>query len=284
LVWGRWVLKGMVRVVWYTAIVLASEQVELSAQNLFADFAARWPHRPEPVMLDTQLDLQPATISFAVGHREVVLADMCTPMPWSDLGQVCEWSMMWEHPEVVLRNHATHFIVTVNTGDGPIEQSRFLTEVCASLLASCPQALGVLWINASMLIPRELFLSSSYEARLDKLPMHLWVNCHVGVNEQGKHCGSTIGLGQLGHMDIETSDSPEPLADLYERLAGLAQYLLDNGPVIQDGDTVGESHAERISIVYGKSLFDPERGQVMHLEYRQQPKKKGWLSLLSSRR
>jgi hypothetical protein len=261
----------------YTAIVLLRDQVALSAEDLLANFAALWPHRPEPVVLETSLETQPVTISFAVGHREAVLADMRFPMPWSDLGQVCQWSPMWKHPEDVLRNHATHFIVTVKTGDGPVEQSRFLTEVCASVLASYPEALGVLWINASMLIPRELFLSGSREALPDELPLHLWVNCHVGVNEQGKHCGSTIGLAQLGHMDIEATDSPESLPDLFDQLAGLTQYLLDNGPIIKDGDTMGESALARIRIVYGKSLFDPERGQVMHLEYIQHPKSKGWV-------
>ena len=50
--------------------------------------------------------------------------------------------------------------------------------------------------------------------------------------------------------------------------------MVENGPVIKDGDTVGEDANERIKVVYAKSAFGHE-GRVMRLEYGPAGRK-GW--------
>ena len=70
----------------------------------------------------------------------------------------------------------------------------------------------------------------------------------------------------LGHMEFEAEDVPESPGDLRDRFFGLANYVLENGPVIRDGDTIGEDARERIRVVYSQSAFGHE-GQVMRLEY-----------------
>lgn len=67
-------------------------------------------------------------------------------------------------------------------------------------------------------------------------------------------------------MELETLNSPEPLGELRERFFGLAGYLIENGPVIKDGNTIGEDGNERIKIVYTDSAFGHD-SQVMRLEY-----------------
>ncbi len=51
----------------------------------------------------------------------------------------------------------------------------------------------------------------------------------------------------LGLMEIEAQDSPEPPSELRDRLFGLAEYLIDNGLVIRDGDTVGADAKEKFA-------------------------------------
>jgi hypothetical protein len=83
-------------------------------------------------------------------------------------------------------------------------------------------------------------------------------------------------MDALGHMELETVNATDAPGDLRERLIAIAGYLLENGPVIQDGHTVGEDANERIRVVYSKSAFgQPHR--VMRLDYEAaQPKKRWW--------
>ncbi len=60
-----------------------------------------------------------------------------------------------------------------------------------------------------------------------------------------------------------------------ERLVDLAGYLVENGPVIGDGDTVGRDEDEKIRVVYAESAFGKE-GEVMRLEYGDGEEKKAW--------
>ena len=61
-----------------------------------------------------------------------------------------------------------------------------------------------------------------------------------------------------------------------ERLLALAGYVLEKGPVISDGNTVGGDAGEKIRVVFSDSTFGhPDR--VMRLVYESLlPKKPRW--------
>lgn len=237
--------------------------VELSAEAIKADFAARWPHMSKPVSLPASED----QIAFCVGDYDVVIANMQAPIPWAELEPLCEASLLWQDATTALRDHATHTIVAVRTGKGPIEQSRFLTQVCASVLTTCEQAIGVFWLNATLLVPPEFFLFCATEVMPESLPVHIWVDCQVGLDNNGKNIGYTVGMAALGHLDIEAVNVPESLEDLRDRLYLIVSYILENGPIIKDGDTIGKDSLERVHVIYRKSVLSRDRGKVMCLEY-----------------
>jgi hypothetical protein len=79
----------------------------------------------------------------------------------------------------------------------------------------------------------------------------------------------------LGLMEFESKNAGESPGELRERFLGLAGYLVENGPVINDGDTVGQDANERIRVVYSDSEFGHE-GQVMRLVYEAAPPRKSW--------
>jgi Domain of unknown function (DUF4261) len=107
------------------------------------------------------------------------------------------------------------------------------------------------------------------------LPVYLWVDVRVGPSPGGSSTGFTVGLSALGHMEFETLDSPRPASELREWLFNLATSVLANGPVIQDGNTVGADAHQRIRVVYAPSPFG-HPGQVMRLEHQNAAAKKPW--------
>jgi hypothetical protein len=107
------------------------------------------------------------------------------------------------------------------------------------------------------------------------VPIPVWIDFRVGQGKDGKLIGFTHGMQALGHMELETLNSPESPGELRERLMDLCGYLLQNGPVIENGHTVGHDAAERTRVVYSPSSFGHE-GQVMRLDYSSAAKKPWW--------
>lgn len=268
------------------AMVPIHEGGLLLAPAIEKELRELWPSAPEfDKGSDFDADASDSdVIGFSTDDVHIFFAPMPAPIPSDDIEAVLEATYLWPDAEQELRGHTSHVIVTVMTELPDIERLRILTVATAALVATCEQAPGVFWCDAFMFVSGELFIEFAKAVMPDTIPLLLWVNFRVGEGPPGKTVGCTKGLQSLGHMELETINSPEPFDELRDRLIGLADYLLENGPVIRDGDTVGESANERIKVVYSDSEFGNEE-KVMQLDYEgASPKKTSFWKKLMGRR
>jgi hypothetical protein len=255
-------------------MVLSREDADLSAADIQRELAARWPDLPAA----TDAEQKDNTIAFRVGSADVILGKMPGPIPWSDLEGPCATSILWPNASDKVRQHKIHWIVTVSGELNPVELSTLLTQATAAVLAACPPALGVYWHNATLVIPKGMFIDFAEKVLPHGPPLHMWVDFRAGRDSEKSSSGFTAGMAALGHMEIEAQGAPEPPGELRQRFLALAGYVLENGPVIKDGDTIGEDANERIRVVYSKSAFG-HKGQVMRLEYEKPSPRKPWWKL-----
>lgn len=253
------------------AMIPLAADARISGKAIRADFHENWPDLPKPVKSDGG---EENTIGFAVGDDIVLLGVMPAPIPWGDLEVPCETSWLWPEARKVLRKHTDHIIVTVMGDEDPIARAKLLTMVCASVLATCEEALGVYWGDAALVNSSKIFQAFTNDSLGDDgLPLYLWIDFRAGLAEDGRTAGFTVGLKALGHREFETESSTDEPGDLRERFFALANYVLDNGPVIKDGNTVGGDENEKIRVVLADSAFgNPKR--VLRLEYESVKKKK----------
>lgn len=244
------------------AFVLLGPAAKISAGAIQSDLRETWRDLPEFGTPEKSEN----TISFQVGEASVVLGLMPAPVPWSDLEGPCATSVLWPQAAAAVRSHTRHLIVTVTAETGPLERSALLTKVCAAIIKACSDVIGVYWSQAALLVPPRIFRDFAVEILPGAPPLAIWVDFRVGRNPQGKTSGFTQGLAALGLMEFETENSPEPPGELRQRFEGLIFYLIEHGPVIRDGDTIGESAAERIKVTYSPSAFG-NREKVMRLDY-----------------
>lgn len=256
------------------AFIPLMKPATLSQDAIVADFAAKWPGLPAPESAPTKDGM----VGFAVGADQIIVATMPAPIPWSDLEGPCQASWLWPDAESALRGHEEHLIVTLLSEAGPVDRAGMLTRVCASVLATCAEAPGVYWGDAGLVIPSAIFREFAAEILPEGPPLFIWVDFRVGPSKPGRSRGFTAGMVALGHMEFETEDASETPGELRERFHALAQYVLENGPIIKDGDTIGEDAQERIRVVYAPSAFGHE-GQVMRLEYDAPQRRKSWFRL-----
>jgi len=248
-----------------------AKDFKLSAQEIQRDLAATWPGLPAAGKPEKKEN----TLAFRLGDADVIMGHMPAPIPWSDLEGPCATSWLWPKSAEELRSHAGHLIVTVMADKPPLERAKLLSIVAASIVHTCQGAIGVYWGDATLVIPGKLFREFAAEMLPAGLPLYIWIDFRIGRSQEGGTCGFTTGMEALGHMEFETLQSPEPPGELRERLFGLACYLIENGPVIRDGDTFGESADERIKVIYSQSAFGNPK-QVMRLDYGGAGGKKPW--------
>lgn len=228
-------------------------------------YAECWPGDPVPAF--SSKGKGNLTADFA-GGLSVIAQVMPAPIPEGDLRYALRGTWLWPDAEDALADHRGHLVATTfgfADGDG-LGRAELLTRFLAALFQASPQALGVLWYDAAMLVKGPLFADLAKSQLPATRPLWLWVNFQTGAGQGDRLTGATRGMRAFGHHDFETNTSSDGIPDLRDRLTGLCNYVLDNGPVINDGDTIGESADERIKVRHAKSLFGFEE-EVMRLEY-----------------
>ena len=224
---------------------------------------ASWPDLPPAINIE-QTD---TSLAMRVGDSEVILGLMPGPIPWSDLEGPCATSWLWPEAETVLRTHDAHLVVTVSSDSAnEIERACLLTQVIAAMVMADSSVVGVVWSEASLVVAPEMFKDFAVEMLPDSWPLYIWIDFRVGRDDDGHSIGFTAGLSRFGHLELETLRSPEEPGELRERLFSFASYLLENGPVLCDGDTIGGDEAERIHIKHTRSAFG-HPGIVIRLEF-----------------
>ncbi|HWI62171.1 MAG TPA: DUF4261 domain-containing protein [Symbiobacteriaceae bacterium] len=210
---------------------------------------------------------------FTLDGAEAHIALMPAPVPWSDLELPCAASRFWREATDVCRKHQAHLVVALRSAEpDPVTRHLLLTEFVAALLEATPAALAVYWGNGGVVQSTEIFREFSAAATPNDLPLYLWVDFRLWRQEAGGLYIATTGLEPFGVMELEGTTRRLDPQTLMGKVYDLAHYVCQNGPVLADGDTIGESATERIRIRHAPSVW--QRGQVVRIDF-DGPERKG---------
>jgi hypothetical protein len=208
------------------------------------------------------LDSTDQTATFRLDGDLVTITDMGSPVPWSDLEGLCTKNWRWPTADKECRSARSHHIVTLSTNDSDPFRARLrLTDVVAADVAASG-AIGVYWGEAPVVNSADIFAKMSHQADPEYLPLHLWLTFDVVPVADGRWFFATQGMKAFGFMEIElertTSDPVKTVGDIFN----VAHYLLDNGAVLEDGNTFGTSAKQKIRIHHVVSRRD--KGQLVY--------------------
>jgi hypothetical protein len=168
------------------------------------------------------------------------------------MDQMCKWAWYWRAACDVMASHKAHLVVGVlDTTLDKIDTALLQTHVVASLMDS--NAVASYW--RSSLQSKDAFLKQSASASRKNLPVWLWVNFRLSSDVKTGWTISTDGLEAFDLREIESKDANVPGRQLFGMVIGMADYLMKNGPVIKDGDTVGDSPAHNIRVHHAPSFW-----------------------------
>jgi hypothetical protein len=219
---------------------------------------------------ETVSDIKPekeGVFSFQVGDEFFAFLPVSAPYP-DDLEGPIAASWMWPQEPTIenVKRHRSFLQITMMGGTQDPVRRRLTLSAVTALAAKQSGVMAVYWGDASLVIFPPLFVDMAEEMHTPQSPpLYLWVDLRAFRNEDGTAGLFTTGLTALGHMEIEILRIEMEIGELREWLVEIMCYLLENGPVLMDGQTIGISAEQQIRIRHSPSISG-HPGQVIRLE------------------
>lgn len=172
-----------------------------------------------------------------------------------------ESSLLWPSAPADFIEHRSHIAISTlenaSSREEFIEEATLLT-IIAGAIADLTNAVGVFWSAAESLVPKESVIEAAQLALNGELPISQWVRFSFRPGRNKGIGVFTQGLEPFIGREIEFPPNPALSLDMMlDRINGLAHYLVHNGLVIDDQDTVGVTEDECIRVIYGTSHIRP---------------------------
>ncbi len=193
------------------------------------------------------------------GETMGFLAHMPAPVPGGEAEESADENFLWPNGREETAAHQSHVIVTVARGDLTPVQSAIAVSRLALVALELYDGIGVYWGNACVCNSRAIFEDFCEDISEEHVPVPVWLRFQVVRADNDEVGLYTLGMPQFGLMDIEVDSCRMPVGDLFEFVSNIAHYLIQSGPVIEDGNTVGGSEDERILVRHLPSMIDEER-------------------------
>jgi len=221
-------------------------------------------------MKATNIESNDNTITFDIDGNMGIISFFQAPYPWEDLEGPCKTSWMWKDAESDLKPHKNYIIVSwlsKNDNYDKILINTIVSQLTASV-AEEVDAIGVYWGNACLVNKKDVFCNMIYDISKDNLPYFLWIDFRVEKHPNGELNLITYGLKSFDIMEIEIIKSKKEFEDLIDFSLNIVRYLIENGNVIKDGDTLGEDENQKITASHTESVWSSDnRGLVLRIEY-----------------
>lgn len=244
------------------AMVALREKSLPTEGELFRFIRDTWPDSPSIGGIKQEENV----LSFDMGHDAAAVSSMPVPIPWADLEGPCREAWYWPQAASAFRNHAAHILVVlIPKAPERVDAAMSLTRVVAAV-AACSESVGIFWGGGGLVHAPGQFIAASGKMSRESLPLDLWISFGIAQEEDGTHSLYTSGLEEFGHMEIEVSSSRRDPQFLIERVFNVAHFLLDKGPILHDGETIGLTDDEKIEIRHGPSMCD-EKTTVIQLDW-----------------
>jgi Domain of unknown function (DUF4261) len=186
-------------------------------------------------------------LSVETQDGTLFIAPMPGPVPKSEADEAAKYSLSRFATEAKWRPHTEHLVVTTMAKERTVDAMQAFTRAVAGI-AQLTNAVGVYWGNGHVAHDADFFVSAAEE----DLPLMAW----SGVSSARD--GDSISLLSTGLRQFELPElmirakahqGNEALAYLFD----LAEYIVQRGEALPDGDTVGRTAKEKMRVRYEAS-------------------------------
>ena len=210
------------------------------------------------------LESRQGVVSFLLDTIQINCGLVAAPIPKGELKGPLTTSPYWKEDDQKVLAHKAHLIVAAS---GEVEKkvlALVLTKAISGVLKSTATSVAVYWGAGSVVTQKDIFCCFADSATIDQLPLYLWIDfrCHRSGDVVALF---TNGMKSFGLMEIEISRSTYSAKETVGTAFNIAHYLLDFGPVLKNGDTIGLSAEQKLKITHTNSNYDRDE-IIYHLD------------------
>jgi hypothetical protein len=192
----------------------------------------------------------------------ISIALMQGPVPNGEAENHAQRNFRWPDAEKTVRRHEAHLMVAVLAGElSAVEAGELMVKILM-LCCRLPETLGI-YMNETVYEP-EMYLQMAEMLQHGMFPVLnlIWIGLYQG--ERGI-CGYTCGMRAFGYDEMEVVDSQAEPGEVYSFLVDLADFVIMEDELLQDGETVGFSEEEKLPIT--KSRGNVVEGETLKIEF-----------------
>ena len=202
--------------------------------------------------------------AFVISYQGAMLAVslMPGPIPGDEAENAAAMNFMWPDGKDIVKQHKAHILVAQIGKDlPPIESGLMLVK---AVVSACKQE-GVLGIyTGDVVLEPRYYLTFAKKINEDEYPITnlVWVGLHK--NEKGL-CGYTAGMRNFGYDEMEVLNSSAEPDELLDFLTSIANYVILEDVILQDGETIGFTADQQLAITKSNGLA--VEGDSLKIEY-----------------
>ncbi len=176
------------------------------------------------------------------------------PLPPDAWSEAARRSVIFTDASAVMQRTSAHVIVAsmASTPDhaGAVSIARAVT-LAAAAVAMVTEADAIVFTWSQAILQAGTVITAAGSISRGELPVMFWTSFQFfrgPLTASGTESFGAVTTGMLPFLGREIEFSPAAIAtpQLAERVLNLCHFLLAQGPVIRDGETIGNTHEEKI--------------------------------------
>lgn len=158
--------------------------------------------------------------------------------------------MTREKSVAAAQNHKAHLLVAVLGHHSPLKAGELFVKVASTCLKAS-NALGI-YDCGTVWLP-ENYIQSAMIMKEGEFPLNNLV--FIGLYHSEKGTSSwTNGLRSFEKEELEIINSSQPPSEVYDLMLNIVSYLLNEGAVLRDGETLGFTATQKLSLTLSEGI------------------------------
>ena len=187
-----------------------------------------------------------------IGDIMVAVALMPAPIPNNEAVENAKTNYRWPDAVKVAEEHKAHILVSLLGEPDLIEGAKLYTKI-VSALTKQENCTGIN-VLGTVLNPDMYRDFTKYYEEKDMFPVENMIFIGLYAVEDNKVSAYTYGMEAFGKKEMEIIASSQNPEDIYYFLQGVADYVITSDVILQDGETIGFSVEQKISITHSKAV------------------------------
>ncbi|WP_029758434.1 DUF4261 domain-containing protein [Fusobacterium nucleatum] len=182
----------------------------------------------------------------------IAVALMPAPIPNNEAVESAKINYRWKDALKVAEEHKAHILVSLLGEPNLVDGAKLYTKIISTLTKQ-ENCTGIN-VLGTVLNPDMYRDFTKYYEENDMFPVENMIFIGLYGSEDGKMNAYTYGMEGFGKKEMEIIASSESPEDIYYFLQGVADYVITSDVILQDGETIGFSAEQKISISQSKGI------------------------------